>query len=185
MYASVVTAQVLPDKMDEAIRVWQGSVMPAAREQKGFKSARCLVDRKTDKIIAVVAPQSRKASRVRAAIQARRSRKSSPANVQATFATNDIKGGPEQSLDKIFVFPGTDLISVGEAGPGNPEYNSGRWDVHEVTFEREGVEHLVTGRWLIDASGRAGLIKRKLDLAQPNDHDANAIWFRIGTTLPS
>ena len=54
MYASVVTAQVLPDKMDEAIRVWQGSVMPAAREQKGFKSARCLVDRKTDKIIAVV-----------------------------------------------------------------------------------------------------------------------------------
>ncbi|TLZ51816.1 MAG: hypothetical protein E6K18_04030 [Methanobacteriota archaeon] len=52
----------------------------------------------------------------------------------ATFATNDIKGGPEQSLDKIFVFPGTDLIPVGEAGPGNPEYNSGRWDVHEVTF---------------------------------------------------
>src|SRR2546427_7337358 len=52
----------------------------------------------------------------------------------ATFATNDIKGGPEQSLDKIFVFPGTDLIPVGEAGPGNPDYNSGRWDVREVTF---------------------------------------------------
>src|SRR5438093_11320151 len=52
----------------------------------------------------------------------------------ATFATNDIKGGPEQSLDKIFVFPGTELIPVGEAGPGNPGYNSGRWEVHSVSF---------------------------------------------------
>jgi flavin-dependent dehydrogenase len=56
-------------------------------------------------------------------------------------------------------------------------------DLHEVTFERDGVDHVVTGRWLIDASGRAGLIKRKLNLAQPNDHDANAIWFRIGTRI--
>jgi hypothetical protein len=56
-------------------------------------------------------------------------------------------------------------------------------DLHEVTFERDGVEHVVTGRWLIDATGRAGLIKRKLDLAQPNDHDANAIWFRIDARI--
>ncbi len=56
-------------------------------------------------------------------------------------------------------------------------------DLHEVTFERDGVEHVLTGRWLIDASGRAGLIKRKLDLAEANDHDANAIWFRIDTRI--
>ena len=56
-------------------------------------------------------------------------------------------------------------------------------DLHEVMFERDGVEHVVSGRWLIDASGRAGLIKRKLDLAQPNDHDANAIWFRIDARI--
>ncbi len=41
----------------------------------------------------------------------------------------------------------------------------------------------MSARWLVDASGRAGLIKRKLDLAQANDHDANAIWFRIGTRI--
>ena len=52
-------------------------------------------------------------------------------------------------------------------------------DLHEVTFERDGVDHVVTGRWLIDASGRAGLIKRKLGLAEANAHDANAVWFRI------
>ena len=56
-------------------------------------------------------------------------------------------------------------------------------DLHEVTFERDGVDHSVSGRWLIDATGRAGLIKRKLDLAQPNEHDANAIWFRIDARI--
>jgi flavin-dependent dehydrogenase len=56
-------------------------------------------------------------------------------------------------------------------------------DVHEVTFERDGADHTVSGRWLIDATGRAGLIKRKLDLAQANEHDANAIWFRIDARI--
>src|SRR5262249_54513636 len=55
--------------------------------------------------------------------------------------------------------------------------------VHEVCYLRDGTEHRLTARWLIDASGRAGLIKRKLDLAEPNAHDANAIWFRIGTRI--
>ena len=56
-------------------------------------------------------------------------------------------------------------------------------DVHEVTFERDGADHTVSGRWLIDATGRAGLVKRKLDLAQANEHDANAIWFRIDARI--
>jgi flavin-dependent dehydrogenase len=54
---------------------------------------------------------------------------------------------------------------------------------HEVAYVRDSVEHQLNARWLIDASGRAGLIKRKLDLAEPNDHDANAIWFRIGARI--
>jgi len=38
-------------------------------------------------------------------------------------------------------------------------------------------------RWVVDASGRAGLLKRKLDLAQDNGHRANAVWFRLNTRL--
>jgi len=38
-------------------------------------------------------------------------------------------------------------------------------------------------RWVIDACGRAGLLKRKLELAQPNAHDANAVWFRISDRI--
>lgn len=52
-------------------------------------------------------------------------------------------------------------------------------DGHRVRFERDGAERVAEACWLIDASGRAGLIKRKLGLAEDNGHDANAIWFRI------
>jgi heme-degrading monooxygenase HmoA len=53
MYARVVTAQVAPGKITEGIQLWRDSVMPAAREQKGFKSGRLLVNRQTGKIISV------------------------------------------------------------------------------------------------------------------------------------
>ena len=56
-------------------------------------------------------------------------------------------------------------------------------DAHRVRFERNGVEQVAEARWLIDASGRAGLIKRKLGLAEENGHDANAIWFRIADRI--
>ena len=55
--------------------------------------------------------------------------------------------------------------------------------LHRVSYERDGVTHEVECQWLVDASGRAGLVKRRLDLAQPNDHDANAVWFRIGERI--
>ncbi|MDO9361028.1 MAG: tryptophan 7-halogenase [Polaromonas sp.] len=54
---------------------------------------------------------------------------------------------------------------------------------HAVSYERDGASHEVQARWLIDASGRAGLLKRKLDLAEANAHHANAIWFRISDKL--
>ena len=33
-------------------------------------------------------------------------------------------------------------------------------------------------RWVIDASGRTGLLKRELGLAEPSPHDAHSAWFR-------
>ncbi len=42
-----------------------------------------------------------------------------------------------------------------------------------------GTSHEVEAGWLVDACGRAGMIKKKLGLAEPNDHHANAVWFRI------
>ena len=50
---------------------------------------------------------------------------------------------------------------------------------HRLTCEHAGDVLQLSARWVVDACGRAGILKRKLGLAQPNAHDANAAWFRI------
>lgn len=52
----------------------------------------------------------------------------------ATFGTANLPPGPTNSFDKLYAFPGTSLIEVSDAGPGNPAYNGGRWEVHDVMF---------------------------------------------------
>ena len=54
---------------------------------------------------------------------------------------------------------------------------------HQIKYEADTSIHEVNARWLVDASGRAGLLKKKLSLQQSNDHDANAVWFRIGARI--
>lgn len=56
-------------------------------------------------------------------------------------------------------------------------------DDHSVRFEHDGASHAVRARWVLDASGRAALLKRRLDLAQDNGHHANAVWFRLDARL--
>jgi flavin-dependent dehydrogenase len=50
---------------------------------------------------------------------------------------------------------------------------------HTVTLDEGGARSRVTARWLVDASGRPGILKRRLGLALPNQHDVNAAWFRV------
>jgi flavin-dependent dehydrogenase len=59
-------------------------------------------------------------------------------------------------------------IELGEAG-----------DPHRVAYEVGGETREAESNWLIDACGRAGLLKKKLGLAEANAHDANAVWFRM------
>jgi flavin-dependent dehydrogenase len=58
------------------------------------------------------------------------------------------------------------------------ELGDGEGD-HRVELDRpDGVRELRC-RWLVDASGRRALLKKKLELAEPNRHNVNAVWFRI------
>ena len=59
-------------------------------------------------------------------------------------------------------------IALGSAG-----------EPHRIAWTVGGRAHAAEARWLVDACGRAGLIKKKLELAEPNGHDANAVWFRM------
>ena len=54
---------------------------------------------------------------------------------------------------------------------------------HRVRFERNGQPSEICSRWVIDASGRAAIIKRQLDLEEDLQHDINAIWFRIDAAI--
>ena len=56
-------------------------------------------------------------------------------------------------------------------------------DPHTVRFAGADGEGSLQARWLLDASGRAGLMRRKLDLTRDNGHHANAVWFRIDERL--
>jgi flavin-dependent dehydrogenase len=50
---------------------------------------------------------------------------------------------------------------------------------HTLRYSQSGSESSLTARWIIDASGRAAVIKRRADLKRPSEHDLNAVWFRV------
>lgn len=62
------------------------------------------------------------------------------------------------------------------AEPSGSSQRDGR---HKVTVVGEGRTLVFAARWVVDASGRAGLLKRRLGLAKSVDHHANASWLRI------
>ena len=53
MYARVSIGQFLPAKAEEAIGIYRDSVVPAAKQQKGFKGGYVLADRDTGKGISI------------------------------------------------------------------------------------------------------------------------------------
>jgi len=56
-------------------------------------------------------------------------------------------------------------------------------DTHSVAFTEMGDDRTVEARWVVDASGRAGVIKNKLGLGVDVAHDINASWFRLAGGL--
>jgi flavin-dependent dehydrogenase len=53
-------------------------------------------------------------------------------------------------------------------------------DEHVVRFTRGDDEHEVRGRWVVDAAGRAFILKRKLGLEKDVPHTINSAWWRVG-----
>ncbi len=56
-------------------------------------------------------------------------------------------------------------------------------DAHTLTLSQEEDEASVTARWVVDASGRANILRRKLDLAADTGHHINAAWIRLAGGL--
>ena len=56
-------------------------------------------------------------------------------------------------------------------------------DFHEVLYSKSGEKFSAKGKWVVDATGRAGVLKRKLGFQRPLDHDVNAVWFRYNCVI--
>ncbi|PJJ96720.1 halogenase [Lysobacteraceae bacterium NML91-0213] len=54
---------------------------------------------------------------------------------------------------------------------------------HAISVEHAGTTRRFDARWVVDASGRAGLLKRRFGLARENAHNANAVWWRVDGTV--
>lgn len=52
-------------------------------------------------------------------------------------------------------------------------------EIHTVTYSQNGEEKTATSRWVVDATGRASFLKRKLGFSETFDHNVNATWFRV------
>ncbi len=53
MHARVVTVQIQPGKMDEMISIYREFIVPAGKQQKGFKGTTLLTDPNTGKSVSI------------------------------------------------------------------------------------------------------------------------------------
>jgi flavin-dependent dehydrogenase len=54
---------------------------------------------------------------------------------------------------------------------------------HVVSFSQRGEDRVADARWVVDAAGRAAIIRNKLGLGRPVEHRINASWFRLAGGL--
>ena len=54
---------------------------------------------------------------------------------------------------------------------------------HTISVQDGDEVSHTTARWVVDASGRNRLLPRQLGLKQVNDHNCNAVWFRVATKI--
>lgn len=50
---------------------------------------------------------------------------------------------------------------------------------HRVGYYQKGTAYELITRWLVDTSGRASFLKRKLGFEKKLEHHVNAVWFRV------
>lgn len=54
---------------------------------------------------------------------------------------------------------------------------------HKVVASGPDGERETNARWVVDASGRRGFLKRQLGLSRKVGHHANAVWFRVAAPI--
>lgn len=84
------------------------------------------------------------------------------------------RGTFENHLEKLTKELGTD-ITLGTRVRDVNFSESG----HEVIYSQNGDEHSAFGKWVVDATSRFSLLKKKLKFEKEAPHDVNAVWWRV------
>jgi flavin-dependent dehydrogenase len=50
---------------------------------------------------------------------------------------------------------------------------------HTIRYEQDGQSHSVHPRWVVDATGRTAILRKRMQLTRGSQHGASAGWFRI------
>ncbi len=86
------------------------------------------------------------------------------------------RGRFENDLRDMLVEDGVTLIEGATVGA----IDLGSGDaLHEVELTRGDAKARVRCRWVVDATGRNALLRRRLKLTRGSRHEANAGWFRV------
>ena len=85
------------------------------------------------------------------------------------------RGTLENYMAKLTQQKGTEYILGAKVSGVNFNTDS----LHEVFYVKDGVEQIVKCRWVADASGRASILKRKLQFQKPMEHHINTAWWRL------
>ncbi len=86
------------------------------------------------------------------------------------------RGTLENYLMKLTKSKGTELELGAKVSNVELSENGG---LHEISYIKDGEEVKVNCRWVSDASGRASVLKRKLQFQKPMEHHSNAVWWRL------
>ncbi|MEI9944633.1 MAG: lycopene cyclase family protein [Chitinophagaceae bacterium] len=85
------------------------------------------------------------------------------------------RGTLENYMMRLTREKGTDLVLGAKVSNVELSKEAG----HQVSYIKGGEEITVQCRWVADASGRASVLKRKLQFQKPMEHHTNAAWWRL------
>jgi flavin-dependent dehydrogenase len=85
------------------------------------------------------------------------------------------RGTVENYMMRLTQEKGTELLLGAKVSNVELSRDAG----HQVSYIKGGEEFTVKCRWVADASGRASVLKRKLQFQKPMEHHTNAVWWRL------
>jgi flavin-dependent dehydrogenase len=86
------------------------------------------------------------------------------------------RGKLERDLVDILVARGVVVLDQCNVSSATINDNG---DSHSLDIKHAGEPKTIRSRWVVDASSRAAILKRKLGMRKPCDHKIGSAWFRL------